>query len=104
VTSAVTVRGAALAGWRRETLEQYEIEYKFSYTEAMEGRSQWPRSLSYELSSPIETLGSWVRIPLKAWMSVYVYSVFVLFCVQVAALRLTDPPSKESYRLCIYVY
>jgi hypothetical protein len=27
------------------------------------------------------TLGSWVRIPLKAWMFVFVYSVFVLSCV-----------------------
>jgi hypothetical protein len=33
-------------------------------------------------------------------MSVRVYSVFVLFCVQVAALRRADLPSKESYRLC----
>jgi hypothetical protein len=32
-------------------------------------------------------------------MSVYFYSVFVLSCVQVAALRRADPPSKESYRL-----
>jgi hypothetical protein len=39
----------------------------------------------------------WARIPLKAWMSVCVYFVFVY----VAALRRTDPPSKESYRLCI---
>jgi hypothetical protein len=30
---------------------------------------------------------------------VCVYSVFVFFCVQVAALRQADPPSKESYRL-----
>jgi hypothetical protein len=29
------------------------------------------------------------------------FSVFVLFCVQVATLRLADPPSKGSYRLCI---
>jgi hypothetical protein len=34
-------------------------------------------------------------------MDVWVYSVFVLFCVQVAALRRADPPSKESYQLCI---
>jgi hypothetical protein len=27
------------------------------------------------------TLGSWVRIPVEAWMSVCFYSVFVLFCV-----------------------
>jgi hypothetical protein len=32
-------------------------------------------------------------------MFVCVYSVFVLSCVQVAALRLADHSSKESYRL-----
>jgi hypothetical protein len=32
-------------------------------------------------------------------MSVCVYSV--LFCVYVAGLGPADPPSKESYRLCI---
>jgi hypothetical protein len=56
-------------------------------------RSQWPRGLRHEPSSPAQTLGSWVRIPLEAWISVCVYSVFVL------SLR-ADPPSKESYRLC----
>jgi hypothetical protein len=29
---------------------------------------------------------------------VCVYSVFLLFCVQVEALRRADPPPKESYR------
>jgi hypothetical protein len=43
--------------------------------------SQWPRRLRNKLSSPARTLQSWVRIPLEAWMSVYVYSVLVLFCV-----------------------
>jgi hypothetical protein len=38
--------------------------------------------------------------PTWGWMSVCVYSVFVLSCVQVAALRRADPPSKESYCLC----
>jgi hypothetical protein len=33
-------------------------------------------------------------------MSVYVYSLFALSCVQEAALRRADPPSKEFYRLC----
>jgi hypothetical protein len=33
-------------------------------------------------------------------MSVYVNSVSVLSCVQVAVLRRADPPSKESNRLC----
>jgi hypothetical protein len=31
---------------------------------------------------------------------VRVFSVFVLYCVQVASLRRADPSSKESYRLC----
>jgi hypothetical protein len=31
---------------------------------------------------------------------VCVYSLFVLSCVQVAALRRADPPSKGSYWLC----
>jgi hypothetical protein len=44
-------------------------------------RSQRPRLLTHKLSSPARTLGSWVRIPLEAWMSVCVYSVFVLLCV-----------------------
>jgi hypothetical protein len=44
-------------------------------------RSQWPRRLKHEPSSPARTLGSWVQTPLEAWMSVCVYSVFVLFCV-----------------------
>jgi hypothetical protein len=40
-------------------------------------RSQWPRCRRHELPSPARTLESWVRIPLKAWMFVCVYSVFV---------------------------
>jgi hypothetical protein len=44
-------------------------------------KSHWPRGLMHELSSPARTLGSWVRISLEAWMTVYVYSVFVLLCV-----------------------
>jgi hypothetical protein len=34
-------------------------------------------------------------------VDVCVYSVFALFCVYVQALRRADPPSKESYRLCL---
>jgi hypothetical protein len=47
----------------------------------LSGRSQWPRGLRHEPVSPARTLGSWVRIPLEAWMSVCVYSMFVLSCV-----------------------
>jgi hypothetical protein len=65
-----------------------------------QGRSHWPRGLRHEQTSPDRTLGSWVRIPLNASLSVCVYSVFLLSCVQRAALRWADPPSKESYRPC----
>jgi hypothetical protein len=52
-------------------------------------------SLRHELSSPAQTLGLWVRIPFEALMSVCVYSVCVVLC-----LPWSDPPSKESSRLC----
>jgi hypothetical protein len=55
---------------------------------------QWQRGLRQELSSLSRTLGSCVRIPLKAWM-------FVLSCVYVEVLLQADPPSKEPYRLCM---
>jgi hypothetical protein len=51
-------------------------------------RSQWPRGLRHNMSSAARTLKFWVPIPFKALMSV---------CVNVAALRRADPPSKESY-------
>jgi hypothetical protein len=63
-------------------------------------RLQRLSGLRHELSSLAQTLGLWVRISLEAWMSVCIYSVFVLSCVQVAALQQADSPSKESYRLC----
>jgi hypothetical protein len=44
-------------------------------------QSQWPRCLRHELSSPTQTLESWVPIPLKSWISACVYSVLVLFYV-----------------------
>jgi hypothetical protein len=40
-------------------------------------RSQWPRRLRHELSSPARTLGSWVRIPLNTWMFVCLFYVCV---------------------------
>jgi hypothetical protein len=33
-------------------------------------KSQWVCGLRHELSLSARTLGSWVRIPIKAWMSV----------------------------------
>jgi hypothetical protein len=36
-------------------------------------QSQWPRWLRHELSSLARTLGSWIRIRLEAWMSVFTF-------------------------------
>jgi hypothetical protein len=83
--------------WRKMRKDEF---YNFQVTIRQTCRSQCPRGLRHELSSPAQTLGSWVRIPLEAWMSVCIYSVFVMSCVQVVALLLSDPPSKESYWLC----
>jgi hypothetical protein len=44
---------------------------------------------------PLELWGRGFESHSKACMSVCVYSVFVLSCVQVAALRRADPPSKD---------
>jgi hypothetical protein len=44
-------------------------------------RSQWPRGLRHELASPARTLGLWIRISREGLLSVFVYSVFVLFFV-----------------------
>jgi hypothetical protein len=41
------------------------------------GRSHWPRGLGHEQSLPAWTLGSWVRIPLEAWMPVYAFILCV---------------------------
>jgi hypothetical protein len=62
---------------------------------------EWTCGLRHELSSSARTLQSCVRIPLEVWVSVSIYSVFVLFCVYVAALRRADLPSNESCCLCI---
>jgi hypothetical protein len=50
---------------------------KFSDGSSCTSRSQWPRGFRHEIFSLSRILESWVRIPLKAWMSVCVYSVFV---------------------------
>jgi hypothetical protein len=67
----------------------------------LHSRSQWQHGLRLEPLSLVWALGSWVPNPLEACSSLCVYSMFVLSCVQAAALRRADPPSKESYRQCI---
>jgi hypothetical protein len=43
-------------------------------------RSQWTRGLRHKLSSLTLTLKSWVRIPLKAWISVLCAFILCLCC------------------------
>jgi hypothetical protein len=43
------------------------------------GRSQWPHGLRHGPSLAARTLESCIRIPLEAWMSMCVYSAFVLY-------------------------
>jgi hypothetical protein len=51
------------------------INFTVPKTTGERGRSQWPLGLRHELPSLPRTLVSWVRNPLKAWISVCVYSV-----------------------------
>jgi hypothetical protein len=57
------------------TPQNYQIKISFS----QHCRSQWSRGLRPALSSIARTLGSWVRIPLKAWMFVCA-SILCLCC------------------------
>jgi hypothetical protein len=61
-------------------------------------RSQWPRGLRHELSTPGPTLRSWVRIPLEAWMFV---CAFILCLPRVEAGKNTStviPASRNRRR------
>jgi hypothetical protein len=46
----------------------------------LQTRSQWPLSLRHELSSPFQTLGSWVRIPHEAWVYMRLFCVCDVLC------------------------
>jgi hypothetical protein len=65
-----------LKQWRLQDF-QVHILSKIGFSGHVSGRSQWPRDLRHEPPSPATTKGSWVQIPLEAWMSVCVYCVFV---------------------------
>jgi hypothetical protein len=51
----------------------------FHHVNQPNSRSQWPRGLRHEPSSFSRTLGSWIRIPLKEWMSVCAF-ILCLYC------------------------
>jgi hypothetical protein len=63
------------------TRSQFADVIVFSRVYKLPCRSQWPGGMNRKPSSPARTLGSRVRIPLKSWMSVGVYSVCAVLCV-----------------------
>jgi hypothetical protein len=71
-----------------ETDEENYWVINFHSLQEAHSRSQWPRGLRHDPSSPSRTLGPWVRILFKAWICVCVYSVFVLSCVGIACSHL----------------
>jgi hypothetical protein len=63
--------------WNRRNKNETHSDFFFLNLSTL-SQSEWLRGLRHELSSPAQTLGSWVRFPLEAWMFVYVYTMFVL--------------------------
>jgi hypothetical protein len=53
------------------------------------------------MSSLAQTMGSWVQIPLEAWMSVCVYSLFVLSRVGSGLAIVLIPRPRSPYRLSV---
>jgi hypothetical protein len=64
-----------------DTLSLWKTSMGYTCPLGIASRSQWPRGLGHELSSLARTLGSWVRTPLKAWLSVHLFCVYVVVCV-----------------------
>jgi hypothetical protein len=74
--SKLRIIGNTYVAW-----EGRNIAYVFASTDTMQyvnlGRSQWPRDLRHRTAASW-LLGSWVRIPLVAWM--FVCCVYMLCC------------------------
>jgi hypothetical protein len=58
-------------------IKHEKVNKKWIYVKCGQRRSQWPRGLRDEPSSPASTMGLWVRIPLEAWMSVCAFILCV---------------------------
>jgi hypothetical protein len=73
--------------------------YKIILTKWTGSRWQWSRGLRHELSSLARTLGSWILIPLKAWMSCELPFCLCCSVCRQRLLRRVNPSSKKSYQL-----
>jgi hypothetical protein len=59
----------------------YSFQLHYSYIWQWVCRSRWPRGLRHELPSLARMLRSWVRIPLKVWMSVCAFILCLCYPV-----------------------
>jgi hypothetical protein len=92
---STTVVHSFLSNWTAVSFSKWTLLYLIK-VKIRRFRSQRQRGLSHELSSFSRTLGSWIRIPLKAWVS-----VLCLFCVCVR-YRSCDGlfPRPRSHTVC----
>jgi hypothetical protein len=51
--------------------------YRHLLVKTVEDRSHYTRGLRCKLSSPAQTLGSWVRFELEPWMFAFILFVFL---------------------------
>jgi hypothetical protein len=54
----------------------YRTEANLCSLSKLNRRTRWPRGLRHALFSLTRTLGSWARIPLEAWMSVFILCLY----------------------------
>jgi hypothetical protein len=77
-----------------------KLHIKFWLVINLQGRSQWPRGLSMNSLLSVERCDRGFDSNSRHGCLCVRFSVFLLSCVYVAALRRADHSSKESYRLC----
>jgi hypothetical protein len=63
--------------WNEAAMVHFKIVYRY----LSDRFHQLPITVATRFKEPAQTLGSWVRIQIEAWMPVCVYSIFVLFLV-----------------------
>jgi hypothetical protein len=77
ITTFISIYTPCSKGVKRQKRKKKK-KIKCYYCSRCTSRSQWPRGLRHGKFSLARTLGSWVRISLKTWMSV---CVCVVLCV-----------------------
>jgi hypothetical protein len=78
-------------GWRQcgnclsivfdHQIAKFLIKNGYEMVNSLAGRSQWTPGLTYEPSSPVRKLESWIRIPLRTWTSACAFIPSLCFLV-----------------------